>query len=82
MKFDFENTCDLKTVGYGDVLIMNDDSKYLIVKDSDENDYVAVNLENFTQTDYESTVEYLIEYELGGKVVRIIKSENLILGVR
>ena len=84
MKLEFEKSqkVNLNTVDYGDVLIVADDSKWLIVRDEDGGDYRGVNLETYELTDYQSSIESLVEWELCGKVTRIIKSEDLVLGVR
>lgn len=83
MKIELEVQKDiLESVGYGDVLIMESGTVYLIVRDSDGSDYRAINLETFIPTGYESTIRSLIEDALSGTVARVIKSENLVLGVR
>lgn len=83
MKLDFEiKELDLRGAGHGDVLIMSNGSKYLVVTDVDGVDYRAVDLETYRTTDYQCSIEELVDYELVGTVERIIKSENLVLGVR
>lgn len=83
MKFDIElDNGNFKNATYGDLLIMEDDSRYLIVKDTDGGDFVGVNLDTSKVTSWQTSIEKIVENEIGEKVVRIIKSENLFLGVR
>lgn len=83
MKLELEVQKDiLESVGYGDVLIMEDGELYLIIADTDGSDYVAINLKTFVPTTYVNTVRELVEERLYSRVARVIKSENLVLGVK
>lgn len=81
LNFKREESIDLDNVGYGDVLILGDDSKWLIIKDTDYSDYRGVNLETYALTDYASTIENLVDYEFVKPVVRVIKSDDLVMEV-
>lgn len=85
MKLEFEKSqeIDLSKVGYGDVLIMADGSKWLIIADTDGGDYRAVNLDTFRPTGFEESIQDLVILVFDNSTVaRIIKSEDLVLGVR
>lgn len=84
MKIEFEKQqkINLDGVNYGDVLLLDDESKWLVVKDVDGEDFRAINLETYEITEFQSSIENLIEWELDVYTVkRIIKSEDLVLGV-
>lgn len=84
MKVEFEKSqeIDLSKVGYGDVIILADGSIWLIIKDTDGCDFRGVSLETFGLTSFQCSIETLVEWELCDKVARIIKSEDLVLGVK
>lgn len=81
LNLNFRKTIDLSTVGYGDVVITEEGNPYLIVRDTDGADYVAVNLETNTRSNFETTVYSLFEDELCEEAVHVIKAENLKLEV-
>lgn len=84
MELNFGKTegINLDNVGYGDVLVMSDGSKWLITRDSDGWDYRGVNLETDELTDYAGSIENLVKYELCETVERLIKSDDLVLGIK
>lgn len=76
-----ENILDLSTVEYGDVVLTVEGGTYLIVADVDNDDFVAVDLKNNLRSGCRVSVSSLFEFELEEKPVRIIKADNLKLGV-
>lgn len=84
MKLDFERSTEinLSDVSYSDVIILADGSIWLIIKDTDGCDFRGVNLETFELTSFQCSIEKLVEWELCDKVARIIKSDNLVMGVK
>ena len=84
MKLNFETPewVKLSEVKYGDVLILANGSKWLIVADEDGTDFRGVNLETFRTSDWAGSVSYLVDSKLDGDAVtKVIKSEYLVLGV-
>lgn len=84
MKINIESrkSVDLKTVKYGDVLVLEGGDLYLIIADSDGDDYVGVNLRTLVPTEYKSSVEELVECELDDEtVVDVINGENISIGM-
>lgn len=82
MKFNFDvNKIDLNMAGYGDVIILDNGSKYLIIKDKDGRDYLGLNLVTLTPTYCEESIPKIFE-EIAGTVVNIIKSESLVMGAK
>lgn len=84
MQLDFfkDEEVNLRNVDYGDIVITKEGNTYLIVADSDGTDYVAVNLKNNIISEYGNTVFSLFEHELYEKAIRVIKAEELKLGVK
>lgn len=85
MKLDFERNVEknLEDVSYGDVLILENNSKWLIIRDTDDLDFRGINLETFELTEYQSSIRSLVAFELDDiAVIKIIKSEDLVLGVK
>lgn len=68
---------------YGDVVLLDNGSKYLIVADYDGGDYRAINLQEMkAHEDYYCDVEDLIqsiENEECANVVRVVKADTLVL---
>ena len=81
LNLNLEDKVNLATVEYGDVVITEEGNSYLIVADSDNDDFVAVDLKNNVISDYKTSVYALFEFELEEKAVKIIKAGNLTLGV-
>ena len=84
MKLNFETPecVKLDEVKYGDILILSNGSKWLIVADDDGTDFRGVNLETFRTSDWAGSVSNLVDMYLDdGTVVKVIKSEYLVLGV-
>lgn len=84
MKINIETRkkVDLSKVKYGDVLVLENGDLYLIIADTDGDDYVGVNLRTLVPTAYKTTIEELLEYELDDeKVVDVINGENITIGV-
>lgn len=85
MKLDFERNVEknLEDVSYGDVLILENNSKWLIIRDTDGLDFRGINLETFELTECQSSIRSLVAFELDDiAVIKIIKSEDLVLGVK
>lgn len=90
--FEKQQEISLNNVSYGDVIVLKNGSKWLIVCDYDGEDYVGVNLETSRITDVGFSIREFLEGEILEGVVddngysceveRIIKSEDLVLGVK
>lgn len=84
MQIDFlpKTGIDPDSVEYGDVII-TEKGAFLIVPDWDGRDYVGVNLQESYTTEEHSTMYDLLEEGLGGQTIsRMIKKDDLILGVK
>lgn len=73
----------LEEIEAGDIILFKDGLKVLIVKDSDGSDYRGLILSELRVTDYYGSVRSLVENEFyGNLIIKVVKSENLILGVK
>ncbi len=73
----------LEEIEAGDIILFKDGLKVLIVKDSDGSDYRGLILPELRVTDYYETIRSLIDDEFYGNLItKVVKSENLILGVK
>lgn len=73
----------LEEIEAGDIILFKDGLKVLIVKDSDGSDYRGLILPELRVTDYYESIRSLVENEFYGNLItKVVKSENLILGVK
>lgn len=77
MKLELERG-NSKTIEKGDVIILNSGVAYLVIEGDYSDEFRLVDLEDFTTTTSEESVSDII---FMCDIERIIKSENLVLGV-
>ena len=80
MKFNANvNKVDTETIEAGDLVLLENGDKVLIVLDYDEEDFRGVNLVTSILTNYCCTPQGVLR-ELDSKVIKIVKAENITMG--
>lgn len=68
-----------KYIEKGDVIVLDGGAKYLVIEGNYSDEIRLVNLETFKASSSQEDIENIVEMD---DVERIIKSEDLVLGVR
>lgn len=76
-----DNEVEYASIEYGDAVICKNGKSYLIVQDYDKTDYIAVDLQNNIRSEVSYSVQRLFENVLFTKPVKLIKAENISIGV-
>lgn len=87
MELRFNLNEKIQEVEVGDVVVLDNDKKYLIVNDFCGRDYRAINLVDNQSTSCENTIPAMIKSITervfdGCKIIKIIKANELYMGVK
>lgn len=77
MKLELERG-NSKTIEKGDVIILNSGVAYLVIEGDYSDEYVLVNLDDFTPSTSEESISDIVYMD---DIVEVIKSNRLVLGV-